>query len=132
MAEFNKENRRKTRQRLTLEFLKSDVSILASCFKEFAKMVEKQRELNPLYCVGLAGYNNNCWLKSSGIELVTLQDLRIIKDFEGGLRFLAIAIATVITNREPNQRIDIWIVIVIRLRIVTVTVIEIIVGLYGT
>ena len=37
---------------------------------------------NSLYYVSLNGYSNDCWLKTGGINLRTLQDIQMINDFD--------------------------------------------------
>ena len=41
----------------------------------------KEVKLNPLHYVSLPGYSFDCWLKSSGVTLDTLQDKQMLDDF---------------------------------------------------
>ena len=43
-------------------------------------------KLNPLHYISLPGYSFDCFLKLSNVELGTIQDEQILKDFISALR----------------------------------------------
>ena len=83
---FNNENSNKTGKDLTIEYLQNDVEILDYCMNEYVKLSMKEFKLNPLHYVSLPGYSFDCWLKSSGVTLDTLQDKQMLDDFVGAKR----------------------------------------------
>ena len=48
---------------------------------EYVKLSMKEFGFNPLHYVSLTGYGFDCWLKSSGVTLDTLQDKQVLDDF---------------------------------------------------
>ena len=53
---------------------------------EYVKLSMKEFKLNPLNYVSLPGYSFDCWLTSSGVTLVTLQDKQMLDGFVGEKR----------------------------------------------
>ena len=78
---FNNENSHKTGKNLTIEYLQNDVEILDYCMNEYVKLSRNESGLSPLHYVSLPGYSFDCWLKSSGVTLNTLQDKQMLDDF---------------------------------------------------
>ena len=66
----------------------------------------KESGLNPLHYVSLPGCRLDCWLMSSGVILVTLQDNQMLDDFDeakgGGICGI---MGDRLVNREPASRI---------------------------
>ena len=48
---------------------------------EYVKLSMKEFGLNPLHYLSLPGYSFDCWLRSSGVSLDTLQDKQMLDDF---------------------------------------------------
>ena len=67
---FNNENSHKTGKDLTIEYLQNDVEILDYCMNEYVKLSMKECKLSPLHYVSLPGYSFDCWLMSSGVDLI--------------------------------------------------------------
>ena len=78
---FNKDNSHKTGKDLTIEYLQNVVEILDYCMNEYVKLSMKEFKIKPLHYVSLTGYSFDCWLMSSGVTLVTLQDKQMLDDF---------------------------------------------------
>ena len=76
----------KNGKELTEIYLKSDVLLLACVFEKFIKVSVNEFGINPLYCVSLPGYNWQCGLKYTGINLQTLQDKDMILLLENNIR----------------------------------------------
>ena len=66
--------------------MKSDVLLLTCVFENFIKVSVNEFCFNPLYCVSLPGYTWQCGLKSTGINLQTLQDKDMILFLENNIR----------------------------------------------
>ena len=66
--------------------MKSDVLLLAWVFEKFIKVSVNEFGINSLYCVSLLGYNWQCGLKHTGINLKTLQDKNLILTLENNIR----------------------------------------------
>ena len=60
--------------------------ILGNCFNLFAKLNMNTYKLNPLHYISLTGYSFDCFLKLSNVELDTIQDEQILKDFISAMR----------------------------------------------
>ena len=50
-------------EELTQLYLKSDVSLLRCVFEKFIKVSVNEFGINPLFCVSLPGYTDQCALK---------------------------------------------------------------------
>ena len=96
----------KNGEELTEIDLKSDVSLLASVFEKFVKVSVKEFGVNPLYCVSLPGYNWQCGLKYTGINIQTLQDKVMVLLLENNIRG---GISSVMGNKyvKSNEKKDI-------------------------
>ena len=64
----------KNGEELTQLYLKRNVLLLKCVFEDFIKVSINEFDINPLYCVSLAGYTWQCGLKYTGINIQTLQD----------------------------------------------------------
>ena len=51
------------------------------CFNSIVKLNMITYKLNPLHYFSLPGYNFDCFLKLSKVELDKIQDKQILKDF---------------------------------------------------
>ena len=79
--DFNISNSNKTGKELTLEYMENDIFILGHCFSLFVKLNMNTYNLNPLHYISLPSYSLDCFLKLSKVELDTIQDEQILKDF---------------------------------------------------
>ena len=84
--DFNNSNSNKTGKELTLEYMENDIFILGHCFNLFVKLNMNTYKLNPLHYISLPGYSFDCFLKLSNVELDTIQDEQILKDFISAMR----------------------------------------------
>ena len=84
--DFNKSNSNKTGKELTLEYMENEIFILGHCFNLFVKLNMKTYKLNPLHYIRLPSYSFDCFLKLSKVELDTIQDEQILKDFISAMR----------------------------------------------
>ena len=84
--DFNISNSNKTGNELTLEYLKNDIFTLGHCFNLFVKLNMNTYKLNPLYYISLPSFSFDCFLKLSNVELDTIQDEQILKDFISPMR----------------------------------------------
>ena len=66
--------------------MKNDIFILGHCFNLFVKLNMNTCKLNPLHYISLPGYSFDCFLKLSNVELDTIQDEQILKDFISAMR----------------------------------------------
>ena len=66
--------------------MKSDVFLLTCVFEKFIKVSVGEFGSNPLYCFSLPGYNWQCGLKYTGINLQTHQDKDMILFLENIIR----------------------------------------------
>ena len=70
--------------------MENDIFILGYCFNYcfnlFFKSNMKTYKLNPLHYISLPGYSFDCFLKLSNVELDTIQDEQILKDFISAMR----------------------------------------------
>ena len=71
---------------LTKLYCKSDVILLADVFEKFVKVSTEEYKFNPLYCVSLPGYTDQCALKYTDVKLQTLQDKDLILLIENNIR----------------------------------------------
>ena len=83
---FNISNSNKTGKEQTLEYMENDIFILGHCFNLFVKLNINTYKLNPLHYISLPGYSFDCFLKLSNVELDTIQDEQILKDFISAMR----------------------------------------------
>ena len=83
--EFNRSNTKKTEKK-TLEDMENDVRILVDCFNSFVKLNIDTCKLHPLHYISLPGYSSDCFLKLSQVELDTLQDEQMLKDFISAIK----------------------------------------------
>ena len=83
---INKDNTNKTAKDLTMEYLQKGLEVLDYCMNEYVNISMKEFSFNPLRYVSLPGYSFDCWLKSSGVTLDTLQDKQMLDYFVGALR----------------------------------------------
>ena len=60
--------------------------ILGHCFNLFVKLNMNTYKLNPLHYISLSGYSFDCFLKLSNVELDTIKDEQILKDFISAMR----------------------------------------------
>ena len=63
----------------------------------------KHIKLNPLHYFSLPGYNVDCFLKLSKVELETVQGEQMLKDFLSAIRG---GISGVMGNRKTNKDED--------------------------
>ena len=84
--DFKYSNSNKTGKELTLEYMENDIFILGHCFNLFVKLNMNTYKLNPLHYISLPSYSFDCFLKQSKVELDTLQDEQILKDFLSAMR----------------------------------------------
>ena len=66
--------------------MENDVRILEHCFNLFIKLNIEIFKLNPLHCISLPGFSFDCFLKLSEVELETIQDEQMLKDFNSAMR----------------------------------------------
>ena len=86
VVDFNNSNSNKTGKELTLEYMENDIFKLGHCFNLFDKLNMNTYKLNPLQYISLPGYSFDCFLKLSNVELDTIQDEQILKDFISAMR----------------------------------------------
>ena len=98
---FNNSNSMKTGKELTLEYMENDVRILEHCFNLFVKINIDIYKLNPLHYISLPGYSFDCSLKLCEVELETIQDEQMRKDFISAMRG---DICGVMGNRYINSQ----------------------------
>ena len=84
--DFNYSNNNKTGKELTLEYMENDIFILGHCYNLFVKLNMNTYKLNPLHYIRLPGYSFDGFLKLSNVELDTIQDEQILKDFISAMR----------------------------------------------
>ena len=83
--DFNNSNSNKTGKELTLEYMENDIFILGHCFNLFVKLNMNTYKLK-LHYISLPSYSFDCFLKLSKVELDTIQDGQILKDFISAMR----------------------------------------------
>ena len=66
--------------------MQNDIFLLGLCFNLFVKLNMKTYKLNPLHYISLPGYSSDCSQKLSNVELDTIQDEQILKDFISAMR----------------------------------------------
>ena len=75
--------------------MENDIFILGHCFNLFVKLYMNTYKLNPLHYnslpsylhyISLPSYSFDCFLKLSKVELDTIQDEQILKDFISAMR----------------------------------------------
>ena len=66
--------------------MENDIFILVHCFNLFVKLNMNTYKLNPLHYISLPSYSFDCFLKLSKVELDTIQDEQILKDFISAMR----------------------------------------------
>ena len=66
--------------------MENDIFTLGHCFNLFVKLNMNTYKLNPLHYVNLPSYSFDCFLKLSKVELDTIQDEQILKDFISAMR----------------------------------------------
>ena len=86
VEDFNNSNSKKTGKELTLENIENDIFILVHRFNLFVKLNMNTYKLNPLRYISLPSYSFDCFLKLSKVELDTIQDEQILKDFITAIR----------------------------------------------
>ena len=86
----------KNGEELTEIYSKSYVLLLTCVFENFIKVSVNELEISPVYCASLPGYTWECGLKSTGINLQTLQDKDMILTLENNIRG---GISSVMGNR---------------------------------
>ena len=99
--EFNRNNSMKTGKELKLEYMENDVTILEHCFNPFVKLDKDIFKLNPLHCISLPCFSFDCFQKLSEVELGTIQDEEMVKDFISAIRG---GICGVMGNRYINSQ----------------------------
>ena len=100
VGSFKISNSRKTRKELTLEYMKNDIIILEYCFNLFVKLNINTYKPNPLHYISLPGYSFDCFLKLSEVELDTIHDEQMLKNFVDAMRA---GICGVMGNRKINK-----------------------------
>ena len=71
---------------LTNLYFKSDAFLLACVFEELVKVSINEFNINPLYCVSLAGYTWQCGLEFTDKKLQTLQDREVLLLIKNNIR----------------------------------------------
>ena len=66
--------------------MENDIFTLGHCFNLFVKLNMNTYKLNPLHYIGRPSYSFHCFLKLSKVELNTIQDEQILKDFISAMR----------------------------------------------
>ena len=66
--------------------MENDIFILGHCFNLFVKLNMNTYKLNPLHYIILPSYSFDGFLKLSKVELDTIQDEQIPKDFFSAMR----------------------------------------------
>ena len=66
--------------------MKNDIFVFGHCFNLFVKLNLNTNKLNPVQYISLPGYSFDCFLKLSDVELDTIQDEQILKDFISAMR----------------------------------------------
>ena len=66
--------------------MENDIFRLGHCFNLFVKLNMNTYKLNPLHYISLPSYSFDCFLKLSKVELDTIQDEQILKDFISAMR----------------------------------------------
>ena len=104
--EFNINKKRKRGKELTLEYLENDVRIIEYCSNLFVKLNKNTYKINPLHFISLLDSSFDCFLKLSKVELDTIQDEQLLKDFNSAIRA---GICGVKGNRYVNNdSMTIW------------------------
>ena len=87
--------------------MENDIFILGHCFNLFVKLKMNTYKLNPLDYISLPSYSFDCFLKLSKVELDTIQDEQILKDFISAMRG---GICGVMGNRyiKSHSQRSIW------------------------
>ena len=80
--------------------METDIIISEYCFNLFVKLNVVTCKLNPPHYNSLPGYSFDCFLKLSEVELDTIQDGQMLKDFIGAMRG---GICGVMGNRKINK-----------------------------
>ena len=83
---FNNSHSMKTSEELTLEYMENDVRILEHCSNLFLRLNIDKYELNPLQYISLPDFRFDCFLKLSEVDLETIQDEQMLKDFISAMR----------------------------------------------
>ena len=84
--DFNNSNSNKTVKELTLEYMENDIFILGHCFNLFVNLNMNTYKLNPLHYISPPSYSFDCFLKQSKVDLDTIQDEQILKEFISAMR----------------------------------------------
>ena len=95
--EFNRSKSKKKCKELTIEYIENDVRILEHCFNLFVKLNINTYKLHPLHYISLPGYCFDCFLKLKKVELDTIKDEQMLKDFITAIRA---SICDVMGNRK--------------------------------
>ena len=66
--------------------MENDIFILGNFFNLLVKLNMNTYKLNPLHYISLPGYNFDCFPKLSNVELDTIQDEQILKEFISAMR----------------------------------------------
>ena len=83
---FNNSNSMKKGKESTLEYVENDVRIIKHCFNLFVKLNIDIYKLKPSHYISLPGSSFDCFLNLSEVELETLQDEQMLKDFISAMR----------------------------------------------
>ena len=83
--------------------MENDGRILEYCFNSFVKLNIDTYKLNSLHYIGLPGYSFNCFLKLSKVELESLHDEQILKNFISPIRG---GICGVMGNRKIKMMVE--------------------------
>ena len=82
---FNNYNSIKTGKELPLE-MENDVRTLEHCFNLFVDLNIDIYKLNPLHYISVPGFSFERFLKLNEVELETIQDKQMLKDFISAMR----------------------------------------------
>ena len=66
--------------------MENDIFIIGHCFNLFVKLNMNTYKLNPVHYISLPRYSFDCFPKLSKVELDTIQDEQILKDFISAMR----------------------------------------------
>ena len=64
----------------------NDGRLLVDCFNSIVKLNIDTCKLHPVHYISLPGYSSDCFLKLSQVELDTLQDEQMLKDFISAIK----------------------------------------------
>ena len=86
MNDFNIIYSNKFGKELTLGYMENDKFILEHCFNLFVKFNIDTYNFNSLHYINLPDYSFDCFLKLRQVELDTIQDEEMLKNFIGAMK----------------------------------------------